>query len=134
MMNTTQILDIYFGILAKGTAKSNINGGLYKDIRPSTVNEDIVINALPVSNESIQECSVNINIHVPDINVNFEGKPVSVPNHKKLSDLAGKVITDIEQKHSSSYYIYVEFQSLIREPETKSHYVNVRTKFITHKI
>ncbi|GEM_PF-1407005 len=132
-MNTLIVLDTVFTVLTAGTAVEAISGKLFKTTRPPSEKEDIVINTLPINNESIQECTFNVNVYVPDLKITYEGKAIFVPNHKRLSELCAMAIADIECKHSTTYYIYVENQSIQEELEIRQHYVNVRAKFITHK-
>ena len=139
-MSTLNIMDDVYALIGTSCVVTGegeitgITGGVYKLRRPETsVYEDVVINALPVSGGDIQMCTVNVNIHVPDIRVTIGGRIQEQPNMVRLKDLAQLAVKVTEEHYATSYYLWVAHQAVIREEPAKEHYVNLRIEYRSHK-
>jgi hypothetical protein len=112
-----------------GTAYSAISGGVYKLERPDdSEKEDIVINCINITPDTVQYATANINIYVPDLRVNIAGKQQSKPNFRRLSELSEKYSDLLEYLVLEVMEVTVESQSTFKERETNQHYLNFRLK------
>ncbi|HRY32110.1 MAG TPA: hypothetical protein P5531_03990 [Bacteroidales bacterium] len=125
MISTLDIQDLLYLELQNDGIGTTLTGGIYKDRRPdNSVLEDIVIGCLPVTGDTIQYCTGNVNIYVPDIKVTLAGKSQMQPNHKRLKVLCARALSALEYVTASTYEITVQNQSLF--DEEKQHFINIR--------
>ena len=129
--------NLIFRILKDSGIESQISGGLYSRTRPDdSVLEDIVVNTLSLTTEyTPQQGTVNINIHVPDIKVNINGKTNSKLNAVRLEQLGKAVCDIIENVNMQGFNISVSAVSLLEESERQEHFANIRVQiyiFIKH--
>lgn len=86
--------------------------------------EYVVINSLPAQGDEIfQQCYVNVNIHVKDIDI---AGGTSVPNVKRLGELASIYGDALEQNSEGDIYLFYVGQGIEREEALKEHYVNIK--------
>ena len=127
--------NILYQLLNGSTAlKSAISGGIYKMVRPDGSKlEDVVINSISVLDGSIQPGVSNVNIHVSDIDqTSTDGTKYKAPDTARLKVLTEIVYPILGNVYGTSYMFYVSGQWIIKEPETKQHYVNLRINFRHH--
>lgn len=127
--------NLVYRILKDSGIDSQISGGLYSRTRPDdSVLEDIVVNTLSLTTDyTPQQGMVNINIHVPDIKVNINGKTNSKLNAVRLEQL-GKAVCDIvENVKMQGFNISVSAVSLLEESERQEHYANIRVQIYIFK-
>lgn len=134
-MNTTFDQDtILFQLINGSQLKTAISGCVYKWQRPVDSGvEDVVINSLPLTTESVQLGTANVNIYVPDLTVKVGGKPQQLPNTKRLGELTKIALPILKQGYGANYGFYVTHQTTIQEAEIKQHYINLRIEFRFHK-
>lgn len=134
MKTTFDIVDELYTLVSTyslGTSIDAPSGGFYKFQRPdNSTKEDVVINCLPITSETVQYCTANVNVHVPDKAYNIGGKVQHKPDNVRLAELAAAYSFYMEylMLTSTGYEVTVESQSLIQEPEIKQHYVNIRLR------
>src|SRR5688572_11465347 len=96
MRTTFDIVDIIYPVLKTNAAlTAALTGSVYKtDGRPiNSDKEDIVIGSLPINNEQLQQAVMNINIHVPNLDLLLNGvQDKTKPNLKRLKELTALVI------------------------------------------
>lgn len=106
-----------------------ITGQLYKESRfveVGTVSlEDVVINSLPITGDQIQLSVANVNIYVADVQVSGG----QFANTKRLGELAALALQTLEYGYGDNYQFDLAAQSILDEPETNTHYVNIRVDF-----
>lgn len=92
---------------------------IYKQFKPDSDKPDtwIVINSLPVNEGILQTCSVNVNIHVKELQ---KGKP----DHEKLKYMTDAVIA-LFPIVTGDVHLYFGRQSIIRENQFQTNYSNI---------
>jgi hypothetical protein len=131
MKTTFDVEDIIWQHLNGSSLDSAITGNIYKVKRPFNSNvEDVVINVLPLNNLELQTGVINVNIFVPNfvINVN-QAQDHTQPNRARLKLLTGLAIGLLEEIWVDDYTFTVQQQILFEDPESKSHYSNIRLDF-----
>jgi hypothetical protein len=103
-----------------------INGGRPKN----SVKEDIIINCLTVTRDSPQTAISNINIHVPDINVNINETPQFVPDFERLKELMQLVINCILNAKFEGILGEITSVTDMAEVMKEEHYVNIRINWL----
>lgn len=133
MRTTFDLEQILYDRLKNGDLVAEITGGLYKRQRvPASELEDVVIISLPINADQIQEGIVNINIHVPNIEVTANG--VTNPDQPdtarlmELADLAKLELDDVYEP-TTGYFFNIQQQQLFSDEEAKDHYINFRIVF-----
>lgn len=129
------INSLIYRILKESDIALQISGGLYSRSRPDdSVLEDIVVNTLSLTTEyTPQEGVVNINIHIPDIKVNINGKTNSKLNAERLEQLSKAVCDIIENVKMQGFNISISAVNLIEESERQEHYANIRVQIIVFR-
>ena len=115
----------------------SINGGIYKgdDGRPDdSKSEDISINTIDVSQEySPQIARSNVNIHIPDEDVNIDGRVQKKANSKRLNELTKSVLEIVRNANIHGLKIVAEDQTIVKDREGSSqHYCNIRIAWMIH--
>lgn len=131
MKTTLDLVDIIWDRLNSSPLKASITGKLYKHRRPvNSQSEDVVINSLPVNNEQLQQAVANVNVHVPNLELQVNGAvDRSQPDHTRLKSLAALAIESLQEVWEDDYTYDVQQQLLIEDPEAGDHYVNIRLEF-----
>jgi hypothetical protein len=132
MRTTLDAVSIVYKLINTSALKTMITGQVLKDKRVCSGKEDIVINSLPMSGRGMQRCTVNVNIHVPDV----EAKHVFVPDNSRFNALLTVAVSLLENFNGSDYTAWLDMQSNpIEQTDIKEHYVNLRIefKFLTFK-
>lgn len=103
-----------------------IISGIIADRRPiNSTKEDIIVNHLPFTFEQLQEGVVNVNVYVPNLEVQMNGvKDTEYPNYNRLNEITKQVIIEIDDFYDDNILITVE-QAKIIEDKAFS-YMNIR--------
>jgi hypothetical protein len=126
MITAAEVLDIVYKILVDSSLKNEVTGGIYKLARPvGSEKEDVVTSSLPINTEEWQQCTINVNIYAPNINVNINGKVQQMPDTARLTELAAMAVAILKNNASDSYMIWLSNQSIIQD-ETNSYFINNR--------
>lgn len=113
--------------LLNGGAKSVVNGGIYKDRRPSgSVKEDIVINDIVMDNRFFQDGAFNVNCYVPFISVTNSGTTQYQPNHTRLKEIAERIYPLLHDVWGNGYNFTVVNHKTFEEEAEKANYINFR--------
>lgn len=118
MITTLDIVDYTYTILhAAGY------GNIYKDAKPDDIVKDeyIVINTLSVNGDMLQECNVNVNYHVKDIDTIKR-----IANRAKLKTGASNLISTLENYYDDDVDFSLSYQVMIKEDKLPEHYINLR--------
>jgi hypothetical protein len=128
MKTSLDIENILFTFLKASSIATEINGGIYKRLRPAESKlEDIVINCLPINNAQLQSCVANVNIHVPNLSVQIGDITNCVPNHTRLNELATEACMILNDQYANGYLFTVQQQNLFEDED--DHMVNIRIDF-----
>lgn len=99
---------------------------VYRHTKPLEVkdNEYIVINSLPIGSGILQQCVINVNIHVGDL----KGKE-GYANTKRLDALSETITSHFfDEVVNGDVYMSFESQNTLAERELKEHFSNIRIK------
>jgi hypothetical protein len=126
-----RLRQILYDKLDGSLLKETITGKIYKNgVRPAgSTKEDIVINVIVLTSEQFQRGIANVNLYVPDITVNLEGKQQLMPDSIRLAHLAELALPIFLESASQEYAFDLGDQHELAEPETKQHYINLRIDF-----
>jgi len=126
MKTTFDILTILYKALDGSALKSAISGGIHKLSRPTGSKvEDVVINSLPITGGQLQRGTANVNIYVPDKETGHDRGPDTL----RMATLSQIALTAIQDHYSQTYAFWVVNQHDFAEPETRTHYVNLRIDY-----
>jgi hypothetical protein len=129
-MKTTFDTDsILYGILFHSPVKNAINGGIYVgDDRPEdSMKEDIVVNSVDLTQDCLPQTGTsNVNIYVPDANVNIGGKQQLQANRIRLKTLSEKTMDVLRGAKVAGVKLIPANQTILAETSVKQHYVNIR--------
>lgn len=108
------------------------NGDLYKYRRPlNSKSEDVVINSLPFDTEALQQGTLNVNIHVPNLTLELDGAVDDTqPNTERLgelADIAMELLKDV-WSYDGHHYFSAQQENLIQDTNS-SCYINIRVDF-----
>lgn len=137
MLQTSFDIDsIMYQTLVNSGVKMAIDGGIYlSNQRPvNSAAEDIVINTIAITSSSIpQTATSNVNIYVPDIDANINGVTTKIPNNVRMRELTDKVLLSIRECVTDEMIATPTNHTIIAEPATKQHYVNIRVSWNIQK-
>ena len=125
-MKTILEINTFLFQLVSTTIGTTLTGGVYILERPvSSKEEDIVVGTMPLSEEQIAIC--NINIFVPDKTVGIGGTTNMMPDVSRMGALANTVIQALDQDTELEQYHYrIINQTIIDEPDLDQHFLNLR--------
>lgn len=130
MKTNYDAIDVIFKRL-NTLVKPSISGKVYKLRRPlNSKLEDIVINALPIIDEIPQECIVNVNCYVPNIDTKISGVSTSSPDTKRMKEVAELVSGSLDNVDASDHHYFISNQAIIYDDSTDEHYTNFRVTFL----
>lgn len=129
MKNVSQAIDIVWRDLT--LARIGNTGKVFKITRAlNSRNEDIVINALPISEGTLQRCYINVNVYVNNLNLTIGGQQDNtLPNTVRLAQLTSAIISALEEVSADDHYYFVQQQTVIRDEQIGQHYSNIRLEF-----
>lgn len=113
--------------LLKGGIKSIVNGGVYKDKRPSESDkEDVVINDILMDGDFYQDGAFNVNIYVPFLSVKIDGRTQYQPNHNRLRALATDIYPLLHDIWRDDFNLTIERNESFEVEDEKANYINFR--------
>ena len=112
-----------------------LRGGLYKMKRPvNSIAEDAVINSLGMPNKDVQQGVVNLNIHLPNLSLEINGKQDnSQPDFIRAQQLAALAIQQVKEFYTEDYWFVFQQQNIIQSDDTEI-IVNIRIDFYSQNI
>jgi hypothetical protein len=135
MKTTIDTDDVLYDLLKNSSLKSAITGKVYKRQRPVNSNlEDVVINSLPITNEQLQQCVSNVNVFVPNEKITVGETVDSVANEARLKQLVALAVTVLTDGINGQFTWDIQQQTLIKDDESESHYINIRIQFFVSNI
>lgn len=137
MKSTLTAVNILYQILKLNTGITTaISGKVYKDNRPiNSGKEDIVVNSLPINFEQVQQAVLNVNIHVPNLELNINGvQDNTQPNLARLETITDLVITAVKDHVGSDYWFFIQQQNVFPSDPLGEYYSNIRINFFSENI
>lgn len=115
------------------------NGSLKKYERPlNSVSEDVVINGLPINRDDVQECVLNVNIYVPNLQFTKDSPGYLIADKAQpdtarleyLARLANVALGDGEEiwDEEGNYCFKIQQDTIIAD-QNNQNYVNMRVEF-----
>lgn len=122
-------VDDVFNLINIAQVRNEISGVISKNVRPTNSNkEDIVINSLTLNNQQLQRGIVNVNVHVPNLQISTStGIDNEVPDHTRLSFITKLIVPLLKDIWSDNWDIDIEQINLVRED--KSSFNNIRVTY-----
>lgn len=132
-MTLTQTDTLIYKILTQSRRLDIISGGIFTaGERPDdSRGEDIVINNISFEHSRPARGVSNINIHVPDIEVNINGTPQRKADRDRMQEIADAVISVLESTTIDGVKITLSSSQVFAE-ET-GHYLNLRYDWLIAK-
>lgn len=129
MRTPQQMIDIVFDQIKGTSLQTSISGKVSKNTRPmGSQLEDVVINSLAANNTQLQVGYLNVNIHVPNLQVSVSGGiDQSTPNHNRINELTQIANGLLKDVWGPNWDFEIEQFNLIREE--KSSFNNIRIRF-----
>src|SRR3712207_3229956 len=109
--------------------KMSNKGGVYVgDHRPEdSTDEDVVVNTIDLPQDCLpQNGTSNINIYTADTTKKIKGKMQVSANRSRLKVLADEALTIIRNANIKGLKMIPGNMSIMYEPMTKQHFVNIR--------
>ncbi|MGE5498465.1 MAG: hypothetical protein ACM3Q2_10360 [Syntrophothermus sp.] len=135
-MKTTFDTDAILFKVLKGSPEvvAAISGGIYPGERPdNSLLEDIAINTVTLTLDSVPQMGTsNVNIHVPDMDVQISGQVQKKANTMRLKAITGPVLNALSAAKVDGLSFQVVLQSTLSEPAIHQHYVNLRIEWNIH--
>lgn len=130
-MTSVDIIDVVASRIKGSDLDVSTTGEVYKGNRPlNSVEEDIVVNALPVTGEQLQRAVVNVNIFVKNVQLMIGGNHDSTqPDFPRLRLLATKAWAVLKDSWALDYNFDVQQEQLIQDPDSGQWYLNFRLDF-----
>lgn len=124
---TLDIMTIFYKRLKGSTAGTEVGGRIYKQARPiNSVNEDIVINALPINFDQHQRGVANVNIYVPAQVIGAAGGQDQQPNMPRFQQITNLVMDALDDFWEDGFHSHLQQQALIQDQDTLAWYNNIR--------
>lgn len=117
---------ILFALL---NGKTSIAGGCYVgDDRPeNSTDEDIVVNTIDLTQDTLPQIGTsNINIYAKDTSKKIKGKMQVSANRTRLKALANEVTALIRIANVDGLTLTPGSMTIMYEPNTKQHFINIR--------
>lgn len=117
---------ILFGLLNNNTS---IKGAVYVgDDRPvNSLDEDIVVNTIDLAQDYLPQIGTsNINIYAADKTKKIKGNTQLSAQRDRLDALTQEVLAIVRNARIEGVKPIVGNMSVMTEPETKQHFVNIR--------
>ncbi|WP_231489913.1 hypothetical protein [Pedobacter sp. Leaf170] len=138
-VTTAGAINILFEYLKNSEVLSDekkVNGHLYKMQRPlNSSKEDVVINAITMGRESVQNGILNVNAYCKNQTLTLPGalSDNSQPDYTRLdeiSNLLNKALGEGREIYlNNGSYCFKVQQDVIIPDENEQHYVNFRIEF-----
>lgn len=128
------VTDIY-KLIVSSPLNTELNGNVFKYSRPNDLSVDaIVINSLPMTGDSLQECIINVNVFVRNASLQLFGKTdTSQPNSARLITLSKMVYEMFDNLWINGFSVWIEQEYTIDNAPLAEHYQNFRLMFKNNK-
>lgn len=122
------LVDSTYDLLNVPAVQVIMSGDIFPDGRPDNHRKEcITINSLPVTGEQLQRAVVNVNIHVPNLQLTINGQPdTSQPNRKRLKVISDIVIPLIKDAVINNTLTGIQNVGMVNDKEIKEHFLNIR--------
>lgn len=111
------------------SGKTTNKGGIYVgDGRPEdSTEEDIVVNTIDLEADALPQIGTsNINIYVPDVSMNINGKMQVSANRPRLNELTHEVLKIVRETVLPGIKAIPKSTTTMYEPNCKQHFMNIR--------
>lgn len=111
---------------------SLITGGVYLVKRPQNSQlQDVVINALSLTNDQLQKGTINVNVYAPNLQLKIKGKTdTTQPDMQTLAALGKIVLGKIGDIYGGEYRLWVSQPGLIYPDDDGSYFMNIRANYL----
>ena len=132
MKTPVKLTQDVFSMIDVPAVKNSISGSVYPGKRPDgSRKEDVVVNCLPVTGDQLQKGVVNVNIHVPNLQITISGQADnSQPDLKRIQEIFEVIEPIIDDAIKNDTDISIQQAILIEEGN--EHYLNIR--LLTHTV
>lgn len=108
MKNVFDIVADVRALLMVDELLSRIDGTVYPFVKPgNSSKQDITVSVLSANNKQVQQATVNIRIHSPNIKSTINGEIHSLPGLKNFNELSAIVCQLTDGVYKSSFYTIV---------------------------
>ncbi len=137
MKSVLNFVDEVYSLIRKPEIVALLDGGaIYKYTRPDNSRKvDIVVNSLPASGDQLQDSSVNVNIHVPNLVLDIENNiDNSQPNQLKIKEVSEALIPLLKDSYVNGSDIVIQSTMLMLEQQFNEHFLNIRLQIYSPNI
>lgn len=129
MKTDIDIKDDVYRVVAGSTLANAVNGVVSKTLRPAnSTKEDIVISVLASQNTEIQQAYVNVNVYVPDLDIEYAvGEKTFTQKEEdtiRLRTLCNIAKDLFEIVIGETYRITLDAQSVLTSATGEEHIIN----------
>ncbi|PLK44405.1 hypothetical protein [Emticicia sp. TH156] len=130
-MRTTADQDnILYELISSSPLRTFIRGGVYKGERPlDSPGEDVVISSMLVGDGTLQAGVANVNIYVPKVYQNINGKKQTLKDTKRVDEVLAVARGVLREAYGSYYSLWTSRQGDYDEPEMKQTRLHFRIEF-----
>lgn len=130
-MRTTADQDnILYELISQSPLKTFIRGGVYKGERPlDSQSEDVVISSMLVGEGTLQAGVANVNIYVPKVYQNINGKKQTLKDTKRVDEVLAVARGVLSEAYGSYYSLWTSRQGDYDEPDIKQTRLHFRIEF-----
>lgn len=118
---------IFQRLVQKGVkAAVNLTGSIFELNRPKeSLKEDIIVRVLDTNTEQVQEGVINVNIHLPNLNLTNDSTQPNTPRFREILEKCMDALRDVT---GSDYSFRVSSPGIPYRDGT-SWFVNIRVEF-----
>jgi len=107
---------------------SSLTGGIFKNRRPKdSLKEDIVVRVFIMNAEQVQEGVINVNIHVPNLNLTNDS---TQPDEDRLSSITDIVVAALKDYRGYDFWFTIKVPG-IPYPDDNNWFSNIQVEFTT---
>lgn len=132
MKTTAGVATIIYELVQASALAAAISGKVRKANRPAgSESEDIVINCLPIDNEQLQRCVVNVNVFVPPYKIKENGVETGDPDFARMEQLQTMAAAFFKAiRKTQDYQIeWEQMSGILRDDNSTCYYFNIRLRF-----
>ncbi len=112
---------------------NNITGKIHQYVLTSKGQIDIVVACFTVSNQQIQNATVNVNIHCPMLSIELEGasprQQTLVPDLRTFSRVAALILPYLDCQWKTDFNTEVESTGIPIRDADGTYFYNIRVKY-----
>lgn len=127
-----EAIEIVYLLLIAGNV--GIEG--FKGNKPDSFNQEcFTVNALPISSDQLQECTVMVNVFVPNLELHL-GNTVdkSQANYPRIKALSAKVTEILNEVDKDDWALNIDQEYILPNDGFNEHYNNFRIIFRNENI